>query len=212
MATAIGWILTLGPVLLAIFKKVLPKLLPKIGTLINALLAKGGVFAIVVGLVTKIWGWLSRFPLFLKGLFGAGGLLFFVRPFLEFLLKMFKTPILLGIALVVSSIFPTFIEKIFLVVGAVALRIFIWIFKLGKGVFVGALNQAGSGGSPALDEFRDSVLGSFDELPPCMVDVMGYLHLVEDLGLILTTAMLLALVSLFRIVYGGLFVKSGSPL
>ena len=219
MATVIGWLLMILPFVLPLLKKVLPKLFLKLGALIGGLLggsaagaAKVGVLATVVGFLAKIVSWLSRFPAWLKGLFAAGGAMAWASPFFLFLLNLAKTPILLGIMFVVSSIFPTFIEKIFLVVGAVCLRMFLWIFKLGKGVFVGALNQAGSSGGSVVDEFRDSVLNSFDELPPCMVEIMGYLHLVEDLGLIVTTAALLAIVSVFKIVYGGFFTKSGGPL
>ena len=212
MATAIGWLLTLGPLVFALLKKVIPKLLPKIQALLGGLLGsgagsavtRGGILGAVGLFLSRIWGWLQRFPAWLKTLFAVGGTLHFVRNILIFLLNFAKTPILLGIALVTSSIFPTFVEKIFLVVGAVVLHIFLFVFKLGKNVFLGALNEAGASGTGGvLDEFRDSVMGSFDALPPCMVDIMGYLHLVEDLGLIITTATLLALVSVFRIVYGG---------
>lgn len=221
MGTVIGWILTLSPIIFHILKKVLPKLFGSIGRLVGTLIGptagatggvRGGVLGVILGYLVGLFGIFARIPRFFKWLFAADGLLAFVPKFLEFTLKFFKTPVLLGIALVTSSIFPTFIEKIFLVVGAAALHIFIWIFKLGRNVFLGALNEAATSGGSALDEFRDSVLGSFDSLPPCMVDIMGYLHLVEDLGLILTTAIVLALVSVFRIVYGGFFTKSGSPL
>ena len=227
MLTAIGWIITLGPIIFALAKKFLPKLFSRIGgkvkgltgnaeglggaggtlvgadVLLSSTMAKSGAIGVIVVILGRIWGWCSRFTGWFKGLFEAGGTLAFIRPVLEFLLGCFKTPILLGLSLVVSSIFPTFLEKIFLTVGAVCLHIFLWIFKLGKNAFLGAMEHAGSDGGSAISEFRDTVLGSFDELPPCMVEVLGYLHLVEDLGLIVTTASLIALVSVFRIVYGG---------
>ena len=212
MATVLGWILMLAPLALPLLKKVLPKILGKFGGLMGGLMggsavggtvAKAGILATIVGFLGSIVSWLKRFPAWLKPLFATGGSLYFIRAIVMYLLNIVKTPVLLGIMLVTSAIFPTFVEKIFLVVGAVCLRIFLWFFKMGKGVLLGALGSAGSGGDSALDEFRDTVLGSFDELPPCMVDIMGYLHLVEDLGLIVTTAAILALVSVFRIVYGG---------
>lgn len=212
MATVLGWILMLAPLALPLLKKVLPKILGKLGALMGGLMggaaaggtvAKAGVLATIVGFLGSIFSWLKRFPAWLKTLFAVGGVLHWLRVVVVYLLCVVKTPVLLGIMLVTSAVFPTFIEKIFLVVGAVCLRLFLWFFKLGKSVLLGALDSAGTGGDSALDEFREAVLGSFDELPPCMVDIMGYLHLVEDLGLIVTTAAILALVSVFRIVYGG---------
>lgn len=212
MATVLGWILMLAPLALPLLKKVLPKILGKFGGLMGGLMggatvggtvAKTGILATIIGFLGTIVSWLKRFPAWLKTLFAVGGVLHWLRVVVVYLLCVVKTPVLLGIMLVTSAIFPTFIEKIFLVVGAVCLRLFLWFFKMGKGVLMGAFGSAGSGGDSALDEFRDAVLGSFDELPPCMVDIMGYLHLVEDLGIIVTTAAILALVSVFRIVYGG---------
>lgn len=210
MATVIGWILMLAPLLLPLLKKVFPKLVGKLSVFLGGLLGgaavgggKVGVLAKIVGAVGFVVSWLKRFPTWLKGLFAVGGILHWLRVVVVYLLCVVKTPILLCIMLVTSAFFPTFVEKLFLVVGSVVLRIFLWIFKLGKNVFLGAMDQAGSGGSNAIDEFRDTILGSFDELPPCMVEIMGYLHLVEDLGIIVTTATILALVSVFRIVYGG---------
>lgn len=209
MGTVIGWILMLAPLLLPLLKKVLPKLFTKLGVLLGGLLGgaavggKVGVFAKIVGALAFLFSWLKRFPGWLKGLFAVGGVLHFLRVIVVYLLCVVKTPILLLIMLVTSAFFPTFVEKIFLVVGSVVLRIFLWFFKLGKNVFLTALEDAGSDGGSAVDEFRDAVLTSFDELPPCMVEIMGYLHLVEDLGIIVTTATILALVSVFRIVYGG---------
>ena len=87
-------------------------------------------------------------------------------------------------------------------VGAVSLKIFLFFFKIGKNIVTGAIHTAGENGGDALDEFRDMILGSFDELPPCMIQTMGYLHLVEDLGIFMTTMSILIIVSVFRMVYG----------
>lgn len=223
MLTVISWLLLLAPIIKALVVKVFPKILGRMrgvggkltgnaeglggGTLVLGDLALGesikqtGAIGAVLLILTRIWGWLGRFPAFLKGLFDAGGALGFLRPILEFIVGMFKTPVLVFISLLVSSFFPTILEKIFLVVGAVGMKIFLYFFKIGKNIFTAALEDAGSEGG-VVDEFRDAVLGSFDELPPCMVNVMGYVHLIENIGMLVTTATLILLVSVFRVVYG----------
>lgn len=228
MLTAIGWIIMLFPIIKAFFVKVLPKLISKIrgvggkltgnaeglggGTLVLGDLALGeamqktGLLGAIFILITRIWGWLGRFPSFVKGLFADGGVLAFFRPALEFLVGTFKTPVLVFFSLFVSSLFPNIIEKFFLLVGAVSMKIFLFFFKIGKGVFSRAADQIGSGDG-VVDEFRSAVLDSFDELPSCMVDVMGYVHLIENLGLLISTALLILVISVFRVVYGSFGVK-----
>lgn len=78
------------------------------------------------------------------------------------------------------------------------------IFKIGKAAFLGA---AGPGTGGAIDQFREAILGSFDDLPVCMVQVMGYIHFIEDLGIIVSTVTLLVVVSVFRVVYGNFITK-----
>ena len=223
MLTVISWLLLLGPIIKALLTKVLPKLFSRFrgvggkltgnaeglggGALVLGDLALGetikqtGAVGAVLLILTRIWGWLGRFPAFLKGLFDAGGALGFLRPLLEFIVGMFKTPVLVFFSLLISSYFPTILEKIFLLVGAVGMKIFLYFFKIGKNVFTMALEDVGSEGG-VVDEFREAVLGSFDELPPCMINVMGYVHLIENLGMLITTATLVLLVSVFRVVYG----------
>lgn len=226
MESVIGWILLLAPLIKPFFTRFIPWVGAKIGLGGKALIGAGGTVAAgeaigsavtkvgalgaIVTVLARIWSWLGKFPLWLKGLFEVGGILYFIRPFCTFLVGFARTPILLFIGLVTSAFFPTVIEKIFMIFGALALKIFLFIFKLGKKAFLGAVNSSDGGGQ--LDEFRDAILGSFDELPQPLIDVMGYLHLIEDLGMILATVTLLAVVSAFKVVYGGFFVKSGSPL
>lgn len=224
MITVISWLVLLAPLLKAFFTRVVPKLLSKIrgvggkltgnaeglggGTTVLGDLALGeslrqtGAVGAILLILTRIWAWLSRFPAFLKGLFDTGGFLGFLRPMLEFIVGMFKTPILVFFSLLMSAFFPTILEKIFLLVGAVGMKIFLYFFKIGKNVFTNTLSSMSQGGNGPLNEFQDAVLGSFDQLPPCFVDVMGYVHLLENLGMIVTTATLILLVSVFRVVYG----------
>lgn len=186
MGAVIGWVITLAPLIWVVLKKAVPWFLTR--------------YAGKLAFLSIITGFLSRIPTFLKGLFAGGGALYFFRPVFEFIIGIFKYPILLFMTLVISSFFPTILEKLFLVVGSVCLKIFLFFFKIGKKAFMGAVQNSDGGG--VVDEFRDAVLGSFDELPQCMVQTMGYIHLIEDLGMIVTTAALLAIVSAFRIVYG----------
>lgn len=224
MLTAISWIVVIGPILVPILKKVIPKILSKIrgvggkltgnmeglgaGGWVAADLAlgdtvkKAGAVGAILLMLTRFWGWMSRFPSFLKSFFEVGGALYFLRPLLEFVLGIFKTPVLLFISLLASAYFPTVLEKIFLLVGAATMKIFLTIFKMGKNVFNAAVDSMGQNGGGAINEFRDTILGSFDQLPPCFISVMGYLHFVEDLGMLVTTASLLIVVSVFRVVYG----------
>ena len=154
MLTAIGWIIMLFPIIKAFFVKVLPKLISKIrgvggkltgnaeglggGTLVLGDLALGeamqktGLLGAIFILITRIWGWLGRFPSFVKGLFADGGVLAFFRPALEFLVGTFKTPVLVFFSLFVSSLFPNIIEKFFLLVGAVSMKIFLFFSNLEK--------------------------------------------------------------------------------
>lgn len=223
MLTAISWLVVLGPLLLALLKKIVPKILSRIrgvggkltgnmeglggvGGWVAADLALGdtikktGAIGAVLLMLTRFWGWMSRFPSFLKSFFEVGGALYFLRPVLEFLLGIFKTPILLFLSLLGSAYFPTVLEKMFLLVGAATMKVFLSIFKIGKNVFQSAVNNVGQGG--AVNEFKDAILGSFDQLPPCFISVMGYVHFIEDLGMLVTTATLLIIVSVFRVVYG----------
>ena len=37
---------------------------------------------------------------------------------------------------------------------------------------------------------------SIDSLPPCIVDIMGYMHFVEDVGMLITTAVFIGIYNL----------------
>lgn len=216
MASVIGWLLVLLPLVWKIAVKAFPalfRLIGKIGgkgktfvgpvpTTIASAFKFGGILSGIMMILSKMWGWMSRLPGWLKILFGTGGLLWPIRWILNFIVMGFKKPVLVVISLVVSSIFPTILEKIFLVFGAVTLKIFLLFFRLGKAAFLGAMSSGGSGtGTGTVDNLRQMLLGSFDELPDCMVRAMGYVHLIEDLGIYMSTITLLVILSVFRLVY-----------
>lgn len=206
MGTVVLNILTLIPLLLPIFRKILPKIMPKLAALLGGLgslggvMAKGGVIAAIVAFISKIWGFIARFPLWLKGLFAFGGKLYFIRWALVAIVFFFKHPLGWFAILVLSAFFPVILEKIFLVVGVVLLKIFVVIFRMGKTAINGV--AASGGGLSVVDEFRDNLIGSLDAFPPCMLEVMGYLHIIEDLGMFFSLGMLLVVVAVFKRVYG----------
>lgn len=209
MGTIIATVLTFLPLIIPIIERILPKLLPKIAAAIGiggavgaagSTIAKGGAVAGIVALLSKIWGWLSRFPRFLYSLFAVGGKLYFFRAALEFLLLVFRSPVILLIGLVTSVIFPGIIEKVFLLVGTAMMHIFIFLFGIVKNLFMSM--SASEGGSAAVDEFRNAVINSLQALPPCVRQVMGYLHFIEDLGLIVMCMSLILTISIFRVIFG----------
>lgn len=215
MATVVGWLLVLLPLIWKLVAKGIPALFRLIArlagkgkqfvgpvpTTIGSAFKFGGILSGLMMILAKMWGWMSRLPGWLKISFGAGGLLWPIRWILNFIIMGFKNPFLILISLVASAFFPTILEKIFLVFGAVTLKIFLLFFRLGKAAFLGAMSSGGSGGTNTIDTLREMIIGSFDELPPCMVQTMGYVHFIEDLGIIMSTVTLLIIVSVFRVVY-----------
>lgn len=205
MGTVVATLLTLLPLLLPLFSRVLPKIAPKLaglfgGAAAGSVVAKGGFFAGVLSFLSRIWEVVGRFPKFLVGLFAVGGRLYFIRAALEFILVAFRSPVVLFFGLLSSAFFPTIIEKFFLLVGAAVMHIFVFIFGICKKLFTEM--SASEGGATAIDEFKNAVLGSFNDLPPCMVSTMGYVHFLEDLGMIVTCMTLILTISIFRVMFG----------
>lgn len=205
MGTLLATLLTLLPLLLPLFGKILPKIAPKIGGLFGgavagSAVAKGGFFAGVLALLSRIWGVVGRFPKWLVSLFATGGKLYFIRAALEFILVIFKSPIVLFFGLLTSAFFPTILEKLFLLIGAAVMHIFVFFFGICKKLFLDL--SASEGGAGAIDEFKNAVLGSFQDLPPCFVKTMGYVYFLEDLGMIVSCMALILTISIFRVMFG----------
>ena len=93
-----------------------------------------------------------------------------------------------------------FWKNFFLLVGTVVMHIFVFFFGIAKKLFTDMASS--EGGASAFDEFQQMVLSSFDSLPPCFVETMGYVHFIEDLGMIVTCMMLILTVSVFRVMFG----------
>lgn len=205
MGTLIATLLTILPLLIPLFTRIFPKIAPKLaglfgGAVVGSTVARGGFFAGVIALLSKIWGVVGRFPKWLVGLFATGGKLYFIRAALEYILVAFKSPIVLFSGLLLSSIFPTILEKLFLLIGAAMMHIFVFFFGIAKKAFLDM--SASEGGASAVDQFKEAVLGSFNTLPPCMVQTMGYIHFLEDLGMITLCMALILTISIFRVMFG----------
>ena len=96
--------------------------------------------------------------------------------------------------MVLSQYFTNLIEKIFLVVGAVSIKIALIFIKWGKDFFMNL-------GENHTEELKTVLGDSVAQLPPCMVDVMGYMHLVENIGMLVTTLIFVGIVKLiFRFI------------
>lgn len=181
IGTICAWLLNLLPVLWFVASKVFPRIIPAL----VAVMKNGGVIATILGVFVGVYKWVKHLSISLLAIkLGSGffGKIFTViRFFLNF---MFRFPIIAGITLVLSQIFPTVYERIFLVVGAVSIKIALSIF----GNVMRLINDSAENNVDALN----TILGeSLDQLPPCMVDVMGYMHLVEDVGLLVSMAILI---------------------
>lgn len=159
-------------------------------------LSKLGWIGGIIGTLFFSKGWLARFPRWLKGLFASGGALYFLRSWVLRVIFIFRHPIIIVVGLLISSLFPSVMEYFFLLVGFVTMKVFMLIFNIGKQMFVNDQN-------PAINEIRNTLVNSFDALPPCMTNMMGYLHLVEDIGIIVTTFTLVVTYKVFIRVYGG---------
>lgn len=167
-------------------------------------LKKLGIIGSIIGAIFFSKGWLAKFPGWLKGLFSTGGALYFFRKFILRAIYIFRHPVIMVVGLLVSSLFPSILEYFFMLMGYVGIKVFMFFFNVGKKIFL-----ASDGGNVAMDELRNQILSSVDVLPPCMVQVLGYLHIVENLGIFITTFTLMIMYSAFRRVYGG-FVTGNS--
>ena len=186
MAAVIGWLLTLLPIIWAIASKAMPKLIP--GAI--ALAGRTGVIAIICTVIVKIYQFLIGIPGFFVNVFkgaGAFGAIFFAIRYILGLLLRF--PVLMGFVLVMGQYFPTLLEKIFLVVGAVSIKIALIFVSWGKS-FVDNMQQNN------MAELQQIMGESIDSLPPCIVDIMGYMHFVEDVGMLITTAVFIGIYNL----------------
>ena len=103
-------------------------------------------------------------------------------------------PIILAITFVLSAFCPTLFEKLMMIIGAVSVKIALVLVKWGSKVIDNMQENN-------VDEFYAIMGESIDSLPPCFIDVLGYCHLVEDIGIIVSTAIFCGIYNLIKHFY-----------
>lgn len=181
LGVIMGWIVPLLPIIWWFARKALPRLVPAL----IAMMGKGGVIAAILGAIVGIYKWVRHLSIVLLAIKLGSGPLGKIFSAIRWILNAtFKFPIIMGLTLVLSQVFPGLLERIFLIVGALSVKIGLMIF----GNVMDLINDSAENNIEQLN----TVLGdSLSQLPPCLVDVMGYMHLVEDIGLIISTAILI---------------------
>lgn len=186
MPVVIGWFLSVLPLVWALLSKVLPKLIPSL----VAVAGRGGVIAVIASVIVKIYSFIIGIPGWLIGVYGKGGILFTIIMVIRIIIRnIAKFPVIVGFTLLMGQYFPTIFEKIFLVVGALSIKLALVFVGWGKS-FIDSLQQNNTA------ELNQIMGESLNSLPPCMVDVMGYMHFVEDVGFIVTTAVFVGIYNL----------------
>lgn len=179
LATVMGWLVNVLPLIWFLSVKGFPALI-KAAT---AMAGRTGILAKICGVIVAIYWFIRRLPItFLKIKLGTGvlGKIFSaIRWMLNF---GFRFPVVLFITLVGSQIFPGLLEKIFLLVGALCVKIGLMLF----GKIMAAMEDTNN-----MEQVTAIVGESLDQFPPCMLDVMAYMHIVEDIGLIVSTYVLI---------------------
>lgn len=177
--TVMGWLVNVLPLIWFLAVKGFPALI-KAAT---AMSGRTGILAMICRGIVAVYWFIRRLPIaFLKIKLGTGvlGKIFSaIRWMLNF---GFKFPVVLFITLVGSQIFPGLLEKIFLIVGALCVKIGLMLF----GKIMAAMEDANN-----MEQVTAIVGESLDQFPPCMLDVMAYMHIVEDIGLIVSTYVLI---------------------
>lgn len=186
MPVVIGWLLSVLPLIWAFVSKALPKLIPSL----ISVAGRGGVLALIASVIVKIYSFIIGIPGWLIGVYGKGGLLFSIIMVVRIIIRhIAKFPVIVGFTLLMGQYFPTIFEKIFLVVGALSIKLALVFVGWGKS-FIDGLQQNNT------SELNQILGDSLTSLPPCMVDIMGYMHFVEDVGFIVTTAVFVGIYNL----------------
>ena len=127
MSVVIGWLISVLPLLWALVSKVLPRLIPALVSVAG----RGGVIALIASVIVKIYSFIIGIPGWLIGVYGKGGILFTIIMVIRIIIRnVAKFPVIVGFTLLMGQYFPTIFEKIFLVVGALSIKlalIFCWV-------------------------------------------------------------------------------------
>ena len=187
MENIIGWLLSLLPAMVGLHKWVFPKFTEYA----SSLMSEGGVFNTILGGLIKLIVTVVRLPYFLVTLISNIPLNIF-KLFSKFMLDFRYLAI---ISMVLSDYFSNLFESIFLIVGVVTIKIGVIIVKWGKG-FLENVQQNN------VNELKEILSNNVGNLPPCMVDVMGYMHIVENIGMLVSA---LVFCGVINIIYAYVF-------
>lgn len=181
IGTICSWVISFLPIIWWLCSKAFPRIIPAL----VAMMGKGGVIAAILGAIVGIYKWVKHLSIVLLAIKLGSGPLGKIFSAIKWILNFaFKFPVIMGITLVGSQIFPGLLERIFLLVGAVSIKIALVLF----GNVMSLINSSSENNTAVLN----TIIGeSVDQLPPCMIDVMAYMHIVEDVGLLVSTAILI---------------------
>ena len=179
MPAVVGWLINLLPLIWFLAARGMPALLKEATTLAG----RAGLVGKICGAIVWVYWFIKRIPIqFLKIKIGYG-LLGKIFLGIRVIFGLFcNFPVIIFITLVGSQIFPSLLEKLFLLIGAVAVKIVLMIFTR----VMSAMEDYDN-----MEQLNQIVGDSFDNMPPCLLDVLGYMHVVEDIGLIIGTLILL---------------------
>lgn len=187
----LGVVTLLWPILKKVFPKLAPKLsggLGKVGAAVGVTSAVGAASSVT----SKIYNWLLKFPSWFVGLFKSGGSLHFIFEFCRKLKNSLGWRVIFFVLFMLGTWFDTIFEFFFLIIGGVSMRI---LTMITKWAFSKQMSEDNT-------ETLKTIMGdSIDNLPPCMIDVMGYLHLVENLGMIVSTLVFIGILNLITRLY-----------
>lgn len=150
--------------------------------------------AVAAKATSKAAGKFSMLPKFFVSLFEKGGKLRWLRDIAFFLKNSISAPIVLAITFILSAFVPTLFEKIFMIIGAVSLKLGIIMVGWASN-FMKAMPENNT------QELYDILGTSIDQIPHCFIDILGYCHLVEDLGMLISTAIFVGIYNLIKYFY-----------
>ena len=156
IGTICSWVISFLPIIWWIASKGFPKIIPAI----MAMMGKGGVIAAILGAIVGIYKWVKHLSIVLLAIKLGSGPLGKIFSAIKWILNFaFKFPVIMGITLVGSQIFPGLLERIFLLVGAVSIKIGLVLF----GNVMKLINNSAENNTGLLN----TVIGeSADQLPP----------------------------------------------
>lgn len=181
MENIVGWLLSLLPAIFGFHKWVLPKLSEYAASLASS----GGVFSTILSAIIKLLVAVVKLPSMFVELMASLPLNIF-KLFSKFMLNYRYLAI---ISMVLSDYFSNLMENIFLVVGVVSIKVALVFVKWGKH-FIDSAPQNNIG------ELKTILGSNVGSLPPCMVDVMGYLHFVENIGMLVSTLLFCGVINI----------------